>query len=126
MLNDESRQWDLRERLVQFSIRIIKLCASLPNTPEGRLVRGQLLRCGTSPGAQYREACRSRSQAEFISKVESSNQELDETDYWLLIIERTAMVNPTDLVPLQEETRELIKIFTASAKTAKARSKKAE
>src|SRR5438270_10628305 len=83
-----NRDWDLRERLLQFAIRIIKLACSLPDTPEGRLVRGQLIRCGTSPGAQYREACRARSRAEFVSKMESSQQELDETDYWLLIIER--------------------------------------
>jgi len=115
------REWDLRERLVQFAIRIIKLCAALPNTPERRVVRNQLLRCGTSPGAQYREACRARSQAEFISKIESSQQELDETDYWLLILERTEMIKKAKLIPLQNETRELIRIFATSARTAKSK-----
>lgn len=110
---------ELRERLLRFAVRIIKLCASLPNSPEGRLVRGQLIRCGTSPGAQYREACRSRSSAEFVSKMESAQQELDETDYWLLIIERAGMVKPAKLVALRSETLELIKIFASSAKTAK-------
>ena len=112
---------DLRDRLLEFAIRVIGLSASLPNTPEGRLVRGQLLRCGTSPGAQHREAARARSNAEFISKMESAQQELDETDYWLLIIERTAMASPARLAPLQEETRQLIRIFAASVKTAKLR-----
>lgn len=112
--------WDLRERLVQFAVRIIKLCSSMPDSPEGRLVRGQLIRCGTSPGAQYREACRARSQAEFISKIESAQQELDETDYWLLIIEKTRMMNPRSLRPLQNETVELLKILASSARTAKA------
>ena len=113
------REWDLHERLVQFALRILKLCAAIPNSPEGRLIRGQLVRCGTSPGAQYREACRARSAAEFISKVESGQQELDETDYWLLILERSEMISAAKLKPLQDETRELISIFAASAKTAK-------
>ena len=110
---------ELGERLLKFAVRIIQLCASLPDTPEGRLVRGQLTRCGTSPGAQYREARRARSRAEFVSKMESAQQELDETDYWLLIIERTGMVKPAKLVALRSETPELIKIFSSSAKTAK-------
>jgi four helix bundle protein len=110
---------ELRERLLTFAVRIIKLCASLPNSTEGRLVRGQLIRCGTSPGAQYPEACRARSQAEFISKMESAQQELDETEYWLLIIERTTMVTPAKLSALKSETLELIKVFSSSATTAK-------
>lgn len=110
---------ELRERLVQFALRILRLCASLPNTPEGRLIRGQLIRCGTSPGAQYREACRARSPAEFISKMESCEQELDETDYWLLIVERSGMVSLAKLSPLQKECRELIRIFASSVNTAK-------
>jgi four helix bundle protein len=110
---------ELRERLLKFAVRIIKLCGSLPDSAEGRLVRGQLIRCGTSPGAQYREACRARSSAEFVSKVESAQQELDETEYWLLIIERTGMVKPAKLLALRSETLELIKIFSSSAKTAK-------
>ena len=110
---------ELRERLLDFAVRILKLCASLPSSAEGRLVRGQLIRCGTSPGAQYREACRSRSRAEFVSKMDSAQQELDEADYWLLIISRTRMVKPTKLTALQAETLELLKIFSASAKTAK-------
>ena len=110
---------ELKERLLQFAIRIFRLCASLPNTPEGRVVRGQLIRCGTSSGAQYREACRARSAAEFVSKVESAQQELDESDYWLLILEPTGMVKATKLGPLQQEAAELLRIFSASAKTAK-------
>lgn len=110
---------ELRERLLNFGVRILKLCASLPNTPEGRLVRGQLIRCGTSPGAQYREACRARSQAEFISKMDSGQQELDETDYWLSIIDRVDMVKAIKLKALKAETIELIRIFSASARTAK-------
>ena len=112
-------QAELRERLLDYAIRIVKLCAALPGTPEARVVRGQLLRAGTSPGAQYREACRARSRTEFISKIDSAQQELDEADYWLLILARTGMVKPKKLSALQQETLELLKIFSASAKTAK-------
>ena len=112
---------DLKERLLKFAIRIFKLCSALPNTPEGRVIRGQLLRSGTSPGAQYREACRARSAAEFVSKIESAQQELDESEYWLLILERTGMIRETKLGALRQEATELMKIFVASARTAKGR-----
>ena len=114
------KEWDLRQRTLQFALRVIRLCAALPDTPEGRLIRGQLLRCGTSPGAQYREACRSRSSSEFISKIQSAQQELDETDYWLTLIECADMLPASRLTDLKAEANELIAIFAASARTAKA------
>jgi len=126
MLNREGvsgsgKPFDLRERTLQLSLSILKLCAILPDTPEGRVVRGQLIRCGTSPGAQYREACRARSPAEFISKVESAQQELDETDYWLELVVRAELSPSSRVADLQNEVRELIAIFAASARTAKER-----
>ena len=111
--------WDLRERLIQFSLRILRLCAAIPDTPEGRLIRGQLIRCGTSPGAQHREASRARSPAEFVSKMESGQQELDETDYWLTLLERSEIMKPPQIRPLQGECGELLRIFASSAKSAK-------
>jgi four helix bundle protein len=84
------------------------------------VIRGQLVRSGTSPGAQYREACRSRSRAEFISKIESAQQELDETDFWLQIIERCGMMKVVKLTALRSEASELLKILATSARTAKA------
>jgi len=119
----DDKHWDLRERTLQFALRIIRLCAVFPNTPEGRLIRGQLVRCGTSPGAQYREACRARSPNEFISKIESSQQELDETDYWLTLTERAELLSGaylTELRNLKREANELMSVFASSARTAKA------
>ncbi|MDB5304235.1 MAG: hypothetical protein JWM97_1784 [Phycisphaerales bacterium] len=110
---------DLRERLMRFSLRVLRLCASLPETPEGRLVRNQLIRSGTSPGAQHREASRARSRAEFISKIESAQQELDETAYWLELLERAETTRSPLLQELRSETEELIAIFAASARKAK-------
>jgi four helix bundle protein len=119
-LMKETDASDLRERSTQFSLRILRVSAALPDGPEGRMVRGQLLRSGTSPGAQYREACRARSPAEFISKMESAQQELDETDYWIELIERAELLPAARLEGLKSETNELIAIFAASVRTAKA------
>ncbi|HEX4797487.1 MAG TPA: four helix bundle protein [Humisphaera sp.] len=112
---------ELRERLMQYALRIFRLSASLANSPEARLVRGQLFRSGTSASAQYREACRARSQAEFVSKMESAQQELDETAFWLEFLERSKLMTASRLSKLRAETEELIRIFAASARTAKKR-----
>jgi four helix bundle protein len=117
----KARGRDLRERTKQFALTIIRFCAKFPDTPEGRLVRGQLLRCGTSPGAQYREADRARSTPEFISKMESALQELAETAYWLEITRDARIMPEVDMQPILVETNELIAIFTSSIKTAKLR-----
>ena len=112
---------DLKIRTKTFALRIIKLFSSLPRTPEAQVIGKQVLRSGTSVGAQYREACRARSNAEFISKMESSLQELDETSYWLELLVEGEMVKPAKLRELQNETNELTAIFVSSVKTAKSR-----
>ena len=100
-------------------MRIIKLFSSLPKSPEAQVIGKQVLRSGTSVGAQYREACRSRSNSEFISKMQSSLQELDETAYWLELLVEGEMVRADKLEELQKETDELIAIFVSSVKTAR-------
>ena len=77
---------DLKSRTQKFALRIIKLFSSLPKTSEAQVIGKQVLRSGTSVGAQYLEACRARSTSEFISKMQSSLQELDETSYWLELL----------------------------------------
>ena len=72
---------DLRRRLTDYSLRIIRLYETLPKRGAVHVITHQLLRSGTSPGAQYREACRAKSNADFISKIEGVLQELDERDY---------------------------------------------
>lgn len=81
----------------------------------------QIIRSGTSVGAQYREACRARSHREFVSKLESATQELDETCYWIEIIEELRFIKPTLIAPLLAEAKELLAIFVASIRTAKRR-----
>ena len=112
---------DLKLRTKMFALRIIRLFRSLPRSTDAQVIAKQLLRCGTSVGAQYREACRSRSSAEFVSKVESALQELDETAYWLELLVDGEFVKGEKLKDLQNETDELTAIFVSSVKTAKRR-----
>jgi four helix bundle protein len=76
---------DLRKRTKQFALRIMRLCEKLPARPVGRVIANQLLRCGTSVGANYRAVCRSRSTADFVSKLGVVLEEADESAYWLEI-----------------------------------------
>ena len=77
---------DLKKRTKLFALRILKLAATLPNTIEGRAIRGQLVRAGTSVGANYCASCRARSRAEFIAKIGVVEEEADESGYWLELI----------------------------------------
>jgi four helix bundle protein len=119
MNGDNQTNRDLRERTKAFALRIIRLFSALPRSQVAKIIGGQVLRSGTSVGAHYREACRSRSVAEFISKIEGGLQELDETAYWLELLVDSQIVSPTRLDDLRKEADELLAIFTASVKTAK-------
>ncbi len=93
---------DLRTRTKQYALRIIKLYSSMPKTTEAQVIGKQLLRSGTSAGAHYREAHRSKSTADFISKMEGGIQELDETAYWLELLVEGQIVPAAKLVELQK------------------------
>lgn len=112
---------DLKVRTKDFAVRIIRLFAALPKTTEAQVVGKQFLRTGTSVGAQYREAQHAKSDADFISKVEGSLQELEETSYWLELLEEMQLFNGEKLRPIQQETKELTAIFVSIAKKVKAR-----
>src|SRR5881394_832766 len=103
MMNEEGKCRDVKQRTKQFALRVIRLCASLGNNGAAGVIARQLLRCGTSVGAQYREACRARSPAEFVSKVESATQELDESTYWLEILQEAELVEESLLSDLHAE-----------------------
>ncbi len=100
-------------------MRVIRLYESLPKHGAVQVLSHQLLRSGTSPGAQYREACRAKSTADFISKMEGSLQELDESVYWLELLIEGGFVPESKLKPLCDETNELIAIFVAIVLKAK-------
>jgi four helix bundle protein len=74
---------ELKKRTKLFALRILKLAAALPPTIEGKTIKGQLVRAGTSVGANYRAACRGRSRAEFIAKIGIVEEEADESAFWL-------------------------------------------
>ena len=118
-MNDELKKGDLRERTTQFALRVIRLCASLERGAAAGVIGRPLLRCGTSVGAQYREACRARSIAEFISKLEAAIQELHETCYWMELLKRSELIRASRLTALEQEASELTRMLVASVKTAK-------
>ncbi|MDZ4686048.1 MAG: four helix bundle protein [Planctomycetaceae bacterium] len=112
---------DLKLRTKEFALRIIRLHAALPRTAVGRVLGDQLLRAGTSVGAQYREAMRSRSRAEFISKTQSALQELEEACYWVELIVESELIPERRLKSLHEEAAELLSMLAASVRTARSR-----
>lgn len=115
---------DLRARTRTFALRVIKLFSSLPKTTEAQVLGKQLLRSGTSVGANYREAYRSRSDAEFISKLGDCLKELDESSYWMELLIEAEIVKEERLTNLLDENNQLIAIFTTIAKKVKARQKR--
>ena len=124
-MNDErgvSKKRDLRIRTRSFALRIVRIYTSLPKTAEAQVLGKQLLRCGTSVGAHYHEATRSRSNAEFISKIEAGMQELEETVYWLNLLIDSGIVKKAQVSELCDEADELMAIFVTSVKTVKNRS----
>ena len=119
MMNNE-KTYKLSARLREYALRIIKLYSALPKSDAvADIIGRQLLRSGTSIGAQYAEAERSRSKAEFISKTESALQEASETLYWLDLLVGSGRIPPQKMNPLINETNELIAILVSSVKTVK-------
>jgi four helix bundle protein len=111
----------LAERTKSFALEIVRLYARLPRTTVAQVLGKQMLRSGTSVGAQYREATRARSPAEFVSKIESALQELEETRYWLELLAEVDAVAAERLKTPAEEAGELAAMLVASARTAKQR-----
>src|SRR5258705_4964196 len=110
-----STRQDLRKRTKEFALRIIKLYAALPKSTEAQVLGKQLLRSGASVGAHYREACRAKSNADFISKIEGGLQELDETLYWLQFLAEGEIVKTELLGTLASDTKELISMVCSIA-----------
>jgi four helix bundle protein len=102
---------DLRSRTKRFALSIIQLSTRLPRTEEVSILRRQLLRSATSVAAHYREACRARSNAEFISKLEGGLQELDESQLWLELLIESMLCDWPQTRELLDETNEIIGIF---------------
>ena len=112
---------ELKRRTKEFALRVIRLVESLPNTQTGRVIGNQLLRSGTSVGANYRSACRARSPADFISKMGIVEEEADESLYWMELLIEDEIVKQEKLESLMKEADEIIAITVSSIKTARKR-----
>ena len=110
---------DLRNRTKQLALKIVEFYSDLPKTTEAQILGRQVLRSGTSIGAHYREAFRSRSAAEYISKLEVGIQELEETNYWLELLEEAKIIQSNQIEFLTKELDELIAIFVSCVKSAR-------
>ena len=115
---------DLRTRTTDFALRIVRLYSSLPKTTEAQTLGKQVLRSGTSVGAQYREGHRAKSDPDIVNKFGSVLQELDETDFWLDLLVKADIVPAAKVDPLIKETNELIAIFTTIVTKIKKRMNK--
>ena len=104
---------DLEKRTRQFAVRVIKLSKTLPQSPEGRVVRNQLTKSGTSIGANYREANRARSKADFRNKIRICEGEASETQYWLEIIADIKWKSLNQMKTVYEECSELLALFAS-------------
>jgi four helix bundle protein len=113
---------DLRERTKNFALRVIRMFLTLPKTSEAQVLGRQVLPSGTSIGANYREAYRGRSRAEFIAKCGDCLREIEETAYWLELLVAAEIVSADKLAPLREECDQLIAIFVTIIKQSKAAS----
>ena len=122
-MTDEKPQ-DLKDRTSEFALRIIRMYVRLPKSTEAQVIGKQVLRSGTSVGAQYREGHRAKSDADVVNKFEGVLQELDETDYWLELLVKAGIVPATQLESLIKETNELIAIFVTIVTKVKTRMKK--
>jgi len=107
----------LKERTKRFALDVIALVGTLPRTLVAEIIAGQMVRSGTSTGANYRAACRARSRAEFVAKIGVAEEEADETQYWLELLLETKLAKSETVRRLIVEATELVAILSASRKT---------
>ena len=115
----QNAEKDLAVRTKNFARRIIQLFVALPKQTVAQVLGKQVLRSGTSIGANYREARRGRSKAEFAAKIGDCLKEADETAYWLELLADESIVSKPRLEPLLKETNELISILVTISKRAR-------
>jgi four helix bundle protein len=110
---------DLRDRMKRFAVRIFNLIDHIPDTPKGRVIQRQLAAAASSAAANYRAAQRSRSRAEFISKLSITFEETDESAFWMEMLVDTGMIRQQRVSNLQREVGELCAVLVASRNTAR-------
>jgi len=121
--NPPRRVWmnaeEFKHRTKSFAVRVVKLVAALPPTKAGDVIGKQLLRSGTSVGANYRAACRGKSRADFIAKMAIVEEECDECLYWMELLVEIGLIEQARLADLQSEANELLSMIVASIRTAR-------
>lgn len=110
---------ELQKRTKLFALRIIRLVESLPETKTAKTIGSQIIRSGTSVGANYRAACRAKSPADFINKLKIVEEEADETAYWLELLIESQTISEDKLKDLLKENNELIAIFVSILKSTR-------
>ena len=110
---------ELKQRTKQFALRVIALVDALPNSTSGRALGNQLVRSGTSVGANYRAACRGRSRADFVARLGTVEEEADESAYWMELIMEGGLLPENRVQHLHREADELTAIVASSIKTAR-------
>ena len=110
---------EMKDRTKRFALRIVRLVAALPDNKVCFVMGRQLLRAGTSVGANYRASCRARSAADFINKMGVVEEECDEVLYWLDLLVESKQINPPDVSDLVKEGNQLLSILVASIRTAR-------
>jgi four helix bundle protein len=119
IMTDKESPFDLRERTRLFGLHVLRMFVALPKTEEARVLWKQVLRCGTSVGANYREAHRARSKPDFIAKLGDCLKVRNETAYWLELLTESGIVQSSKLVSRQDETNQLLAILTTISKKTK-------
>ena len=109
---------ELERRTRDFAVRIIKVSTSLPNTPEGRVVKTQITKAGSSIGANYREANRGRSKADFRNKIRICESEANETQFWLEVIAEIGWLSWEEIQSDYDESSDLLALFASTGKSA--------
>jgi four helix bundle protein len=110
---------ELNGRTKKFALRVIRMTEALPRNRTADVLGRQVLRSGTSVGANYRAACRAKSRADFISKMGTVEEECDETSYWMELLVESGQMKQSRLASLMKEADELLRIIVTSSKTAR-------
>jgi four helix bundle protein len=110
---------ELRMRTQQFAIDTIRLARTLPTDYVTAVISRQLVRSGTSVGANYRSSCRAKSRRDFVAKMAIAEEEADETQYWLEVLIASGTVRREAVAPMLDESEQLVRIFVASIRTAR-------
>jgi len=110
---------DMKRRTRAFALRVIRLAESLPNTPTAKVIKNQMLRCGSSVGANYRAACRAKSKPDFVSKMGTVEEEADESIYWMELLIDAEIVKRPRIADLLDEADQILAIVISSIKTAR-------